>query len=67
MTKQTLTFNVRLTYDVYCKSPAIALKKAVEHLNENLPYINDKDDREENGLICTGLVIEQCHQVWSEE
>jgi hypothetical protein len=63
MTKQIVTFNVRMTYEVDCKSPITAQKKAVEALQQNIPFVGDEDE----GVTCTSVLVEQCLHILKEE
>ena len=61
--KQIVVFNVRMTYEVDCKSPVTAQKKAVESLQQNIPFVGDEDE----GVTCTSVLVEQCLHILKEE
>jgi hypothetical protein len=62
MTKQIVVFNVRITYEVDCKKPVTAQKKAVEALQESIPFVGDEDE----GVTCTSVLVEQCLHILEE-
>ena len=57
---------MRLTYEVYAKSQKVALKKAVNHLHEVLPFVGDEDTKEQDGLMCVGVAVEQNNLIWGD-
>jgi hypothetical protein len=52
-----------MTYEVDCKSPITAQKKAVEALQQNIPFVGDEDE----GVTCTSVLVEQCLHILKEE
>jgi len=57
MTKKTIVFQARVTYEVDAKSPGTAVKKAYEELVEAMPREGDESD--DGKVTCVSLQLDQ--------
>ena len=57
MTKKTIVFQARITYEVDAKSPGTAVKKAYEEMVEALPCEGDESD--DGKVVCINLQLDQ--------
>ncbi len=57
MTKHTVVFQARITYEVNTRLPSAAVQKAYMEMIESLPCVDDES--EDGRVICTNLELDQ--------